>query len=649
MIRRPVRVYDSSELHPMKIADMEDEKEMPEDEVNKVPLLHSMEEIDTLCSCLTAEWLHDNSNLLRLMMMLKGISPSNEMRDLFLKHSARSPAYADCGGQNANEWDSAKPNGRISMGSLKHWAKKCSPERYFANAKKTYWSLVNQNNSNGYCEIFYNEMAGDILYSKSHKRYYVYDARETLWRISENADINFLFVETTAAVFRKMMGDLPPANDEEESTKRKSQMKKLMKAVSACDGVYAITLVSSFLSALCHSDEDPANYFNQNSDLYPLANGVWKFSEKKLIKYEREHYFTFRIPIAYNPRADMTDIRKASLDWFGQDTEVADFIQYYVGYCLTGYTTRQEFLIAWGAKAGNGKSLLWGEIMPIMLGPYFRTITSDALSTERVGNNDQLYNLNGARFAFLSEPRTARGTKIDNELVKTLTGDKSFTVEAKYKNAITFTLHAKIAMACNEMPELKFEDKGTYRRVKIAEQNCEFVDPADFVKADKEAIQNKRVMMKDEAFITRLKENVEGLMCWALEGASRFIDNPRMEAPKAMSAAKEKAVNEVDMLGIWIRKNIIHLASAEKKPANWQKSNLKFKRVKEMMNADNENLGQHQQRFNRRLTEKLESLGFQIGGREDKGDQYIKCAMEVTFEEEEAEPKNANISPMMGL
>jgi P4 family phage/plasmid primase-like protien len=649
MIRRPVRVHDSSELHPMKIADMEDEKEMPKDEVNKVPLLHSMEEIETLCSCLTPEWLHDNSNLLRLMMMLKGISPSDEMRDLFLKHSARSPTYADCGGQNANKWDSATPNGRISMGSLKHWAKKCSPERYFANAKTTYWSLVNQNNSNGYCEIFYNEMAGDLLYSNSHKCYYVYDARETLWHVSKKADINFLFVETTHAVLRKMMGDLPPANDEEESTKRKSQMKKLMKAVNACDGRDAITLVSAFLPALCRSDEDPANYFNQNSDLYPLANGVWKFSEKKLIPYDREHYFTFRIPIAYNPRADMTDICKASLDWFGQDTEVADFIQYWIGYCLTGLTSRQDFLIVWGTKAGNGKSLLWGEIMPIMLGPYFRTITSDALSAERVGNNDQLYNLNGARFAFLSEPRTARGTKIDNELVKTLTGDKSFTVEAKYKNAITFTLQAKIAMACNEMPELKFEDKGTYRRVKIAEQNCEFVDPVDFAKADKEAIQMKRVMMKDDAFIARLKENVEGLMRWALEGASRFIDNPRMEAPKGMSSAKDKAVSEGDVLGIWIRKNIRNLAMVKDAPANWQKKKIPFKRLKEMMNADNENLGQHKAGFNRRLTEKLDSLGFQMGGREDKGDQYIKYAAEVTFEEEEAEPNNANINPMMGL
>lgn len=450
----------------------------------------------------------------------------------------------------------------------------------------------------------------------------------------DKSRIYFLFVEITTAAFRKMIGALPIVNTEEETLKRKNNLKKLMDAMTICGKAgHAITLVNSFLPALCHSDEDPANYFNQNPDLYPLANGVWKFSEKKLIPYDREHYFTFRVPIAYNPLADTTDIRKASLDWFGQDAEVADFIQYWIGYCLTGYTSRQDFMIVWGTKAGNGKSLLWGEILAVLLDKYYRTITSDALSTERVGNNDQLYNLNGARFAFLSEPRRARGTKIDNEIVKTITGDRSFTAEAKYKNAITFKLQSKIAMACNDMPAIKFEDKGTYRRVKVAEQNCEFVDATDYAKADEEMKKKKKVMMKDDSFTKRLLENVEGLMRWALEGACRFTDNPRMEAPKAMSAAKEKAVNEVDTLGIWIRGNIRHLATEMvNKPPNWEKTNVKFKRVKEMMNAQGEALGQRLPGFNRLLEEKLVSLGFQIGGRPDKGDQYIKCADEMPDE-----------------
>jgi P4 family phage/plasmid primase-like protien len=556
------------------------------------------------------------------------------MKEIFLTHSARAAAYASDAHrrQNAKIWDDAKPSGRSGLGSLKHWAKKCNPDRYFAEAKSSYWALVEQDNANGYCEIFYNAMAGDILYSNSHKKFYVYDDRETLWKSCENnAHINFLFVEITSSVFRKMMADLPPARDEDEATKRKAKLKRLTEASKTCGGAFVITLVNSFLPALCRSEEDPANYFDQNPDLLPLTNGVWKFSEKKLVPYERDHFFTFRIPIAYNASADTSAIRRACLDWFGQDAEVAKFIQYWIGYCLTGHTTRQDFLIVWGTKAGNGKSLLWGTILSTLLDKYYRTITSDALSSERVGNNDQLYNLNGGRFAFLSEPRRAKGTQIDNEIVKTLTGDKYFTAEAKYKNAITFKLQAKFAMACNDMPDLKFEDKGTYRRVRICEQNCEFLDPDDYERADPAAKASRRAMLKDDAFAAALLENTEGLMLWALEGASAFVDNPRMEAPEAMGAAKRKAVDETDVLGQWLRSNIRNLGALPEteRPAGWERKNLKFVTIKTTMRNQNVALGQNAAGFNKRMREKLIAMGYEIGGREEKGDLYIKRADET--------------------
>jgi P4 family phage/plasmid primase-like protien len=427
-----------------------------------------------------------------------------------------------------------------------------------------------------------------------------------------------------------MASELPVAYDDEESAKRKAKLKKLKDAQNKCGGAFVLTLVNSFLPAFCcpFGSEDPHNYFNQNPDLYPLTNGVWKFSEKRLVPYERDHYFTFRIPIAYNPNADTTDIRKASLDWFGQSEAVVKFIQMFIGYCLTGHTSRQEFLIVWGTKAGNGKSLLWGIILPLLLGGkdmFYATITSDALSSERVGNNDQLYNLNGKRFAVLSEPRRARGSKIDNEVVKNLTGDAYFTAEAKFKNSITFRLLAKLAMLCNDMPDIKFDDKGTYRRVKVAEQNCEFLDPSDYKEADEELKTAKKILMKDDEFVKRLVENTEGLLLWALEGANRYIDNPRMEAPEEMNSAKKKAVNEVDVVGAWIRSNIRKLDELEEKerPENWKKAKLTFKELKQTMNAQNAHLGQNQHGFEKMFKQKLEAFGYEVKGREGKGEIYI--------------------------
>jgi P4 family phage/plasmid primase-like protien len=603
----------------------------------------TMEQVENLCSCLQPGWLAEFNNWLRLMYCLKNIDPSDEMRDLFLRHSARATGYKGYEAQNRKMWDGAKQSGRSGLGSLKHFAKKANPEKYFSDAKDTYWSLVNQENANGYCELFYNAMAGDLLYSQSQKCFYVYDERETLWKASQgNSYIHFLFVEICSSVFRKMLADIPAALDEKAAEDRKAKMKKIGGALKMCGGSQVIMMVSSFLPAFCRGDDDPATYFNQNPDLLPLANGVWKFSEKKLINYDRDHYFTFKNSIPYNPKADTRLMARACSDWFKGNKPVCEFIQMWLGYCLTGYTTRQDFFIAWGNKAGNGKSLLWGTILSLLLGEekgFYRTITSDALSSERVGNNDQLYDLNGSRFAFLSEPRRAKGTQIDNEILKTLTGDKSFTVEAKYKNALTFRLMCKFAMACNDMPDLKFEDEGTLRRILIGEQNVCFLDPEKYELASEEDKASGAVKRKDDSFIKALLENVEGIMKWALEGANMYIDDPRKAPPPELTKAKAKAMGEADVLGNWIKASIRNFTAIEpsKRPSGWERKNLKFKTVKDILRSEHLNFGQNQAGFNKRLKEKLESLGFEVGGREDKGDQYIRYAEETPDEVEHVE------------
>jgi hypothetical protein len=601
----------------------------------------TLEQVESLCSCLTPEWLGEFNNWMRLMYCLKNLSTSDDMRELFLRHSARGKGYEKgFEAQNKKMWDGAKQAGRSGLGSLKHFAKKCNPDKYFADAKGTYWELVKQDNANGYCELFYNAMAGDLLWSPSLKCYFVYDERETLWKASQgNSYIHFLFVEICSSVFRKMLADIPPAHTlgEKEAEEMKIKTKRITAALKQCGGSQVIMMVSSFLPAFCRGDDDPATYFNQNADLLPLENGVWKFSEKKLIPYDRDHFFTSKIKIPYNSKADTSLMTRACSDWFKGNKAVCDFIQMWIGYCLTGYTTRQDFFIAWGNKAGNGKSLLWGTILSMLLGEndgFYRTITSDALSTERVGNNDQLYNLNGARFAFLSEPRRAKGTQIDNEILKTLTGDKSFTVEAKYRNALTFRLMAKFAMACNDMPDLKFEDEGTIRRVLIGEQNVCFLDPDKYDAASEEDKRTGAVKRKDDAFIKALLANTEGLMKWALDGANRYIDDPRIAPPPELTKAKAKAMGEADVLGNWLRASIRNLATAAVKPAGWERKNLKFKTIKDILRTEHLNFGQNLAGFNKKLKEKLEALGFEIGGREDKGDQYVRCADEIPDEVE---------------
>lgn len=578
-------------------------------------IVGDIDEIDSLSSLLTAEWLSDYSNWLKYLMAVKATSNTKEAKELFLKHSARAKEYNTTTHieNNSKVWDSAKPS-RISIGSLKFYAKKCSPESYFSKVKSHYQVLIEKSDPSSLCEIFYNEMAGNIVYSNAYKCFYLYDG--CLWnKCEDKSDINVKFVNVMQFILNKLFAEIPIDCSKDER-KRKEDL--IVKLKTYCNNK-SVWLVEHFLPAFCKPSQDPANIFNQNPDLLPLENGVYQFSEKKLINYEREQYFTFKIPIKYNPTADISLMQKAMIDWF-KDSELVEFIQKYIGYCLTGYTTRQDFVCVWGSSAGNGKSLLWGKIMQILLGEYYHVITSDALSTERTGNNDQLYNLNGKRFAFLSEPSKSKKKKIDDEVVKNLTGDESFTVEAKHKNAITFKLQSKFVLACNSIPSFNFEDRGMNRRINVLEQNVGFVDEETYAEASADKKADGSIKLKDDEFTDKLTENVEGLMLWALIGANGFIDNKRFALPQKMKASKEKAVGEADHLGNWLKANIRNLKTESKD----DKKRITLRELKDIWKREECEIGFKVSGFNKFFCEKAKSLGYEVfEGRAGKSEEKL--------------------------
>jgi len=611
--------------------------------------LTGLEEINRLAKLLTPAWLTSFNNWIKFAYCLKGLADTAEGLELFLHHSARATRY-DTAYHIANNrtiWEGLKPKGHITIGSLKHWAKKCDPETYFKESKNDYKSLIRLGTQTAYCELFYNEMAGDIIYSHAHKCFYFYDPVKGLWRECEDDSvINFQFVEITTAVIRKLMGEIPPATTEEEQAKFRAEQKLYLKAQNSCD-IRAKQMVKDFLPALCRAEIDPATYFNKDADLLPLENGVWKFSEKRLIPYEREHFFTFRIPIAYNPKADTTDIRKAVNDWFNGDEEVVKFIQFYIGYCLTGHTNRQDFLIAWGNAAGNGKSLVWGEIMKRLLGDpndtkhnsFWGEITTHAISISAGENNDQLYNIDGKRFVMLSEPQEGQKTKIDTNLLKKLTGDRTHTCSAKYKNAKTFNIVAKFQISCNDIPDMKLDSPAMKRRCLVVEQNVAFRDEDEYALATEEERTTGKVRRKDEAFIKRLLDNAEGLMAWAIEGAKAYVDDPSRQPPDAMMNAKAKAQTNTDALGTWIKGNIRNLKTiaVADRPAGWERKKVSLKELKDMWKTADLFPESRKSGFNTTFCEKARALGYDVdAGRSGKSEEKIKFA-ELIADEDDGE------------
>jgi hypothetical protein len=149
----------------------------------------------------------------------------------------------------------------------------------------------------------------------------------------------------------------------------------------------------------------------------------------------------------------------------------------------------------------------------------------------------------------------------------------------------------------------------------VIPQTVRFVDSETYTAAPAAVRDAHQIKIRDDDFRDRLIENREGLMLWALQGASDYIDNPRFVVPEVIRAAKLRAAAETDVLGNWISSHIRPSAVARSKVV-----------LSEIKGSITEDIGQKVRGFPARFKEKAEKLGFTLGGRVEKGDLYIKAA-----------------------
>jgi phage/plasmid-associated DNA primase len=574
------------------------------------------EELTLLCECLGADWLANFGNWFKLGMCLKAVKDDARHKELFLRISRKAPRYDTPAyiADNSKRWDKFEPNGRIRIDSLNYWARCENKVQYFQIKKARYWDLIHTSNKNSLCEMFYTEMEGEVMYSKESDNYYIWNAGRERWLVSDNkAYINSLFLETITRATQRLASDIPPGDAEDEV--RKGKLKAVLKFNRFADGSTTVA-VNQFLPSLYMGDptvKDPNDVFNKNPDLLPLENGVWVFSEHRLRPYEREDYLTKRIPIRYEEGADTTDIELAMKQYFKTE-EVIRFVRYYIGYIMTGYTTRQDFLCVWGTTASNGKSFLFGDLVMAMMGGtgesgYAQTLNMETFRADKTESNPEIYKADGNRYGLLDDP--SETVKISQGTFKLLTGagQTPYTVRTLHKCPKTFIMLLRLILLCNTLPNFKLEDEGMLRRINVLEMRVSFCRPDKWAGLTEEQKASGDFLPIDDAFTERLSANKVGLLKYFLGGASDYIRNPRLEAPEPMRMAKKKASAVLDATGAWIRGN---LKKMEKVPANRKKS-VSYQQMKEAWKEQNiEFVGMRTHGFKTSFLTQLATLGYEV-------------------------------------
>lgn len=124
----------------------------------------------------------------------------------------------------------------------------------------------------------------------------------------------------------------------------------------------------------------------------------------------------------------------------------------------------------------NGKSKIL-ELFVHSIGNYAIKFPITMLTGKRAASNactPEIVQSKGKRFGYFEEP--SENERINAGLLKEFTGGDKIKARGLHKEPIEFKPQFKLALLCNEMPEVPPNDSGTWRRMEVVEFKSRFCE-----------------------------------------------------------------------------------------------------------------------------------------------------------------------------
>jgi putative DNA primase/helicase len=266
--------------------------------------------------------------------------------------------------------------------------------------------------------------------------------------------------------------------------------------------------------------------------LLGVENGVVDLRTGKFRAARQEDFITKSAGCAFDAKAKCPKFRKLLAAMF--TPEVVAYFRRVLGYTLTGQTIEQVlFLLLGVAKAG--KSVLL-ETIKAMMGGYAVNARTDLLvahaRTSKGAQSEDEARLAGARLVTVNE--TVEGMRLNEALIKDLTGGDTVTARAMYKSSAEFLPQFKIFIRGNHKPRFAGDDGAMRRRAKLVW--CE------------NAVPEKR---RDKNLKKKLMKELPGILNFAVQGCREW-QRSGLSEPAGVSSVTEEYLNENDTLGRFI-------------------------------------------------------------------------------------------------
>ena len=254
-----------------------------------------------------------------------------------------------------------------------------------------------------------------------------------------------------------------------------------------------------------NSNDNLESLIDNNQNLIAFNNGVvFDVKTNTYRNIEKDDFISKTMSIPFNEQVDeeATEAIYNIVSSFFEDPLITNYFLTVLGVSL--FTTKHEKLNILTGNGRNGKSLIMNYLNNI-LGDYATVAESDLLTSKmKNGVSCSLVNARNTRMILVSEPSSEDGKelKLNNTLIKSITGNDRITARALYQNTISFDPTFNVFMLCNEIPSLEKVEKAMIERLNIIKFEFTFVGADDLDKHP-----NNRLIDKD--LKKTLKENTE--------------------------------------------------------------------------------------------------------------------------------------------
>ena len=280
-----------------------------------------------------------------------------------------------------------------------------------------------------------------------------------------------------------------------------------------------------------------------SSNELPIIKGRLIDLKTKKIRYrQRTDLFTFEIECDYLENSNLEHANRFFNDIMLNSQENVKYLQYILGYSLTCETNLRSLFILFG-NGSNGKSVLLEIIQKILGRKLCKTADKRIFIKSNVnsGHTDHLAQLQGTRISIYYE--TDENEKLNESLIKTLTGSDDISTRKIYGCTFTFKPHSKYFIVTNNKPIFNLSQSMT-DRIKYIPFDARFVH---------EPLKQNEFKV-DDIFIEQLKTiYLSEMFTFIVNGAYEYYKNPILKIPEKIQKITDANFNELDTVADFIK------------------------------------------------------------------------------------------------